>query len=144
MKTNWMIALLTICTVGLMGCGQKYADVSHTLPSIAADHGRIFFYRDHAPFGVAIMPEIKLNGEVVGNSVHGSFYYLDKPAGNYEVSTSYDDSKNLQFTLAAGEQKYVRTRVMPLGDVNPYLEPEEKAIKTLRGAYWTTPTGQMK
>ncbi len=144
MKSKGLMATLVICVVGLSGCGKKYADVSHTLPPIAENHGRIFFFRDHAPFGVAVMSKIKLNGEVVGHSAHGSFYFVDKPAGNYEVVTSSDADEAVQFTLAAGQRRFVRTRVQPLGGVRPYMESEEQAMKTLRGAYWTTPTGQMK
>ena len=56
--------------------------------------------------GAAIQLDIRLNDTVVGESKPGSFFFVDRPAGNYTAATSTETES---FTLDAGETKYVRT-----------------------------------
>ena len=140
-STILFFALLVAATV-LGGCasGPKYDTVSHRLPAMSGDEGRIFFYRDGSPFGAAVQPKIWLNDEVVGKSKPGGFFYVDRPAGNYQARCTTEAEKHLTFTLAAGEKLYVRTRVSIgafVGQVHPLLEDQEEAMKTLGKAKYT-------
>lgn len=126
--------------VGLVGCsasGPKYAEVKSTMPVLADGNGRIVFYRNDSLMGAALQPNIKLNGNVVGNSVPGGFFYVDMPAADYEVTTSTEVEKKLTFVLEKKQQKCVRTSIgigILVGRVYPELtEPDvcDLELKTL-------------
>ena len=72
-----------------------------------AQNGRIFFYRVTS-LGVALQPEVKVNGTGVGKSVAKGFFFIDRPAGDYEVNTTTELKKALTFHLDAGQTRYVR------------------------------------
>lgn len=113
MNTLYKAAFVAAATLALTGCasGPKHAEVKDSIPNLAADKGRIYFYRNSNMIGAAIQPDIKLNGEVVGTSQPGGFFFVDRAPGNYEVVTSTEVDKNLTFVLAARETKCVKTGV---------------------------------
>jgi hypothetical protein len=121
------------------GCasGPPLSEVQATLPRLAADKGRVWFYRSSSPFGAAIQPTIKLNGEAVGDSVPGGVFFKDVAPGDYAVSTTTEVDRQLTFTLAAGQERYVKTSIgfgVAVGRIHPELiDPEEarKDIATL-------------
>jgi len=97
-----------------LGCatgGARYGDVSVAAPKLAPDRGRIYFYRSGSIVGAAVQPDIKLNGEAVGTAVPGGFFYVDRPKGNYVASMATEVESKLSFSLAAGENKYIRTSI---------------------------------
>jgi hypothetical protein len=117
--------ILALCAFTLLaGCatgGARYADVNVGAPKLAPDRGRIYFYRSTAIVGVAVQPDIKLNGESVGSAAPGGFFFVDRPRGNYAASSATEVESKLAFTLAAGETKYIRTSISPgiiVGHVN--------------------------
>jgi len=59
--------------------------------------------------GAALQPDIRLDGEVVGSSKPGGFFYVDRPAGSYTAAAATETEKTITFDLAAGETKYLRT-----------------------------------
>lgn len=99
------------------------------LPALKPGHGRVYFTRPGDLVGVAIQPEIRMNKEVVGRSVPGGFSYVDRPPGQYSVTTATEVENAVTFQLAAGETKYIKTTVTPgilVGRVTPTLEfPEQ-------------------
>ncbi len=98
----------------LAGCaatGPLYSDISASIPPVPADKGRIYFYRSDTMFGAAVTSDISLNGKVVGRSERASVFYVDQAPGNCVVSTSTEVEKQLTFTLAAKETRYVHTSV---------------------------------
>ena len=72
--------------------------------------GGIYFYRTSV-FGAAIQPVVKLNGEVVSGAVLEGFPYVDRPLGDYTVTTATEVEKKLTFTLEVGQIRYVRLSV---------------------------------
>lgn len=94
---------------------------------LAPDAGRIVFYRP--PAGITqilwsgLKPAINLNGQAVGKSEPGHGFYVDRPAGNYEVSVTTDEERTIDFRLNAGQTRYVRTVLTP-GDPRPLIAPE--------------------
>ena len=73
------LVLLSACGA----TGPKYAEYEQKIAPVQQDHIRIYIYRILS-LGWAVQPEVKLNGEVVGTAVPNGFFYVDRPAGNYE------------------------------------------------------------
>jgi hypothetical protein len=91
-------------------------------------------------FGAAIQPDLRLNGEVVGESKPGGFFFVDRPAGKYVASASTETEKTLSFVLDTGETKYVRSSPslgLLVGRVVLELETPEKANEELPGLSYT-------
>jgi len=104
-----LVALLAIAAV-VTGCatGPKFSETSASMPAVKAGDGRIFFYRSNSMLGAAIQPDVRLNGEVVGPSKPGGYFYVDRPAGAYSAATSTETEKTVSFRLDAGENKYIK------------------------------------
>ena len=87
--------------------------------------------------------DIQLNGQVVGRSTRGSFFYVDRPAGNYEVTAATEAEKKWKFKLAAGETKYVKTTVgvgVLVGRVEPEIVGASRGQSEISGlAYVESP-----
>lgn len=106
-----LIALLA--TMLLAGCatsGVTYTELQPKLAAPAAGQGRIFIYRTIV-LGAAVQPSVKLNGVVVGSAVPRGFIYLDRPAGDYTISTETEVTRTLSLTLAPGQVRYVRLNI---------------------------------
>lgn len=126
-----------ICTIlafiALGGCatgGIKYAEMRASTPKLQSGHGRIYFYRSGTLLGVAVQPDIKINGEKVGSSTPGGFFFVDRPAGRYEISATTEADEKINVTLASGETKYVQFYVTPglmVGHANLNPVAREKA-----------------
>jgi hypothetical protein len=137
----------SLCVAGsvafvMAGCatGPAYKEVASSIPTLSADHGRIYFFRSGSPFGSGLQPDIKLNGQVIGTSKPGGFFYIDEPAGRYTVSTATETEKTLSFALDAGETKYVRTSVsmgILVGRIVPTLETSDVAMKEIEDLKYT-------
>lgn len=139
--------LLLAGSVALMaaGCasGPQYKEMASSIPTLGAEHGRIYFFRSGSLLGAGIQPDIKLNGTVVGKSTPGGFFYVDEPAGQYTVSTATETEKTVSFALDAGETKYVRTSVsmgLLVGRIVPSLETPETATKEIEDSKYTVGT----
>lgn len=136
-KRQILIALGLAAVIGITGCaarGPSLGMISDRMPTLQADQGRIFFYRDKSFVGAAVQPKIRLNGEEVGQSVPGGFFFADRPAGNYEVGASTEVERTVTFTLAPAETRYVRTKVgfgFFVGRVYPELVSTEDGEKAL-------------
>lgn len=128
--------------VFLGGCasGVKHADMAASIPTLKAGEGRVYFLRSASMLGAAIQPDIKLNGEVVGASKPGGFFFVDRPAGKYVVSVATETEKTLHLTLDSGETKYVRsspTVGILVGRVVLSQESAEDAVDELAGLSYT-------
>jgi len=138
---NRRIALFAVVVAGafLAGCasGPKFSEISNSIGPIPAAEGRIYFFRSSSMMGAAIQPDIRLNGQVVGTSKPGGFFYVDRPAGSYTAATSTETEKRVAFTLDAGETKYLRTSPsfgLLVGHIVVEIEDPQKAraeIETL-------------
>lgn len=135
--------LLLAAAAVMAGCaatGPLYSDVAARIPPLATDQGRIYFMRADTLFGAAITADIHLNGDVVGKSERGSFFYVDRRPGNYTVATSTETEKQLTFTLAARETKYVRTSVsmgLLVGRIAPQLVSPSVAKTEIANLHYT-------
>lgn len=121
-----LIVLGMAGTLLLSGCasGPKFGEVKASIPPAASDQGRIYFYRSGSLVGSAVQPDIMLNGEKVGTSVPGGFFFVDRAPGDYRVSTSTEVEKQATFTLEKGQFRYIKTTVhfgVMVGRVQPEL-----------------------
>jgi len=134
---NYKFLLTCLFIAVLSGCavpGPKYAEYSKNISTLATDKGRIYFFRDDSFAGGGVRPDIKLNDAVIGESLPGAFFLVDKDPGNYKVSTATEVDRSLEFVLAAGETKYVRTYVSMgflVGHIIPELVNEDDAMKKI-------------
>jgi len=101
-----MAALITGCA-----SGPKFADVQSSIPALDAKQGRIYFYRESSMVGAAVQPAILLNGEKVGDSTPGGFFFVDREPGKYVATASTEVERSAEFALRASETAYIRTRV---------------------------------
>lgn len=136
MKMLLSIALI-FCSALSVGCagGEKYGAVVDQFAPIPADQGRLFFYRSNSMVGSGIQPKIRVNGEVVGKSKPGGFFFVDQAAGDCEVMCSTEVKRKLTFTLAPQETRYVRTAVkmgVIVYQIHPELVDADEALKGLK------------
>jgi hypothetical protein len=103
--------LLNALLLGACAGHMSYSEMNALMPVKPADKGRIFFYRPSPFIGNLITPPIELNGKPVGVSNPGTFFYVDSDPGTYQVACGNGDQSQASFTLAAGEDVYVRTKV---------------------------------
>ena len=110
----------------LAGCatsGMTYAELQPKLTPPAEGQGRIFIYRT-AVIGAAVQPAVKLNDTIVGAAVPLRFFYVDRPAGDYTITTQTEVARTLSLTLAPGQVRYVRLGISMgffIGHVYPEL-----------------------
>lgn len=129
--------------VVLTGCaatGPKFAQQEAATPKVAADKGRVYFYRVDSFVGGAVRPSIKLDGAEVGDSVPGGYFFVDAAAGSHEAATSTEATNKVTFVLDKGEIKYVRTKVqmgLMVGHVIPELVSADEAQKELPSLSFT-------
>jgi len=127
---------------GLAGCasGVKYQDMASGIASIKPGQGRVYFLRSSSMFGAAVQPDIRLNGEVVGESKPGGFFFVDRPAGNYTATAATETEKAATFVLQAGDTKYLRTSPsigLLVGRVVVEIEDPKKALAELPSLSYT-------
>ncbi|MCH9694338.1 MAG: DUF2846 domain-containing protein [Gammaproteobacteria bacterium] len=116
-------AVVALFLVGGCASGPTFEEYASSMEAVSADNGRIYIYRVSS-LGAAIQPKVRINEEVVGKAVPKGFFYVDKPPGQYVISTTTEAERNLSLSLAAGEEKYVRLEVkmgLFAGHVKPVL-----------------------
>lgn len=133
--------LATGCATGNNG-GTRYQEMANTLGKTKPGQGRIYYFRADTAFGAALQPAIRLNKQTVGTSKRGSFFFVDRPAGDYVTSTMVD-SRTTGFTLTEGQTVYVRMSPsfgLVVGSIVLDVETPEKAQAEMRQlAYWGMP-----
>jgi hypothetical protein len=100
-----------------------YAALHPSEPAIAAGSGRIYVYRESSILDVAQKPDVYIDGKPVWVAKNGDYYYVDRPAGSYVISTSPDDAdQSVTLPLAAGQRAYVRVHIQQ-GVLRTYGQP---------------------
>lgn len=123
------IALLSACATG-----PKYQESAASVPKLRATEGRIYVYRSSG-LGGLVQPSVYLNGTEVGSAVPMTVFFVDRTPGSYEVSASTEVEKKVTFSLAQGEQKYVRftpTFGLIVGRIVPELVDQSTAEAELK------------
>lgn len=124
MKRTPGICVLLVLHLLVAGCasGPKFEDYSAKIGDVPVGNGRIYVYRPSS-LGFAIAPEVVLNGNVVGGSTAKGFFYVDRPPGEYKLTTSTEVDRSLSLTLDEGQVRYVRLSVA-LGFFVAHVYPE--------------------
>jgi hypothetical protein len=125
---------VVICSIIPLGAASasapKYA-VHHAIePVVSPDLGRIYFYRPSSFAGMMLEPAIKIDGEKVGDSSSGDYFYIDRPPGTYTISTETEKEETVSVPLVAGQTVYVRFEVsmgLFVGHVLPELVANDQA-----------------
>lgn len=114
MLRRLLTAAAVLLVLWLQGCaatGPKGAEMVSTLGSIPQGYGRIVFYRSSSIVGAAVQPEIRLDGQVVGQSKPGGFFYVDAAPGKHTASASTEVASNVDIQVVAGQTHYVRSAI---------------------------------
>ena len=135
-----IVAILAAVAI-LAGCatGPVYTEMKSTIPALAADKGRVYFYRP-STVGAAMTPTVTLNGKSVGTSKSHGFFYVDVAPGDYKVTIDSDAT----FTLAAQETKYIR-EVVQFGftyHIAPVLVTSDIAAPELEDMHYSPDNGE--
>jgi hypothetical protein len=128
------VAAIFLLAAGCATSGPKFTEISSTMDALPSDTGRIYIYRS-AVVGMAIQPEVRLNGEVVGRAVPMGFFYLDEKPGNYELETTTEVTRKLSLTLEQGQKRYVRLNIslgFLVGHVYPELVDDDVAQREIK------------
>ena len=141
MKKILALVLLAGAVAFLPGCatGPKFADAKALIPPLAAENGRIYFYRT-STLGAAVQPSVKLNGTQIGTAKPKGFFYADRPTGNYHVDTTTEVKRRLSLTLEPGQTRYVRLNISMgfwVGHVFPELVEPQVGEKEIAGCKFT-------
>lgn len=144
MKFFSMFMIAAGCLL-LSGCasGPQYAEISSNIAPVRSNEGRIYFFRKSLEPGLAVQPTIYVNGKAVGTSTPNGFFYIDHAPGPIEVKTATEVEEKINFTLAPGQTRYVRTYVgigLVVGRVYPELiDPEQGAMEVRQLSYTGRP-----
>lgn len=105
--SRWVgMAYVALCLVGCGATGPRYSEIESKLPPLEKDQGRIFFYR--ASFlGGAVQPDVRLNGQVIGTSQPNSFFFVDRPEGNYKASAQTEAEATVNVKVLPMTVSYV-------------------------------------
>jgi hypothetical protein len=115
MNTSKLISRLLLpvmLALAITGCasGPQYKVLHATEPPIGSGQGRIYIYRTSA-LGAAVQPDVDVNGEAVGSAVSHGYFFIDRPPGNYEISTTTEVKRSLSLTLEPAQTRYVRLNI---------------------------------
>lgn len=124
MSTIRRLAILAVAAL-LAACvtGPRLAEIQSQIPALEPGQGRLYFYRADTYLGGGIRPNILVNGQIVGSSAPGGFFFVDVPPGPVEVLCSTEVERKLSLVLDAGQTRYVRT-VVGLGVLVYRVYPE--------------------
>jgi hypothetical protein len=108
------IAALAGVVLALAACsspGPPVTEVPAALGAPPEGKGRIYFFRREGPILSAIEPAVVVNDQRVGVSHPGDVFYRDARPGRYVVFLSTDAENPVEFTISAGERRYVETAI---------------------------------
>lgn len=138
----FLVLTVLVISGGCATSGLKFTELAPTISNMAPDAGRIYIYRPSS-FGAAVRPDVKLNGEVIGEAVSWGFFYVDRKPGNYEILTSTEVDRKLSLTLNKGQSRYVRLSIAMgffVGHVYPELVENEVGEKEIQDCRYTGQT----
>ncbi|MDQ0074784.1 hypothetical protein J2W34_006610 [Variovorax boronicumulans] len=105
-----VLAVLAACLFGCSATGPRFSEVSQNLPSLGENEGRIYFYRDSI-LGMAVQPEVSVNGQVVGKSQPNGFFFIDRPAGTYRATARTEAEGSIDVVLRPKQTAYVQMSI---------------------------------
>ena len=89
---------------------------------------------------MAVQPEVKINGEVVGKATPNGYFYVDRKPGTYEVTTTTEVERKLSLNLDKDQTRFVRLNIslgFVVGHVYPELVDNNVGEKELQDCHYT-------
>jgi hypothetical protein len=142
-RIRFLAVLVLTALLAACASGPRMAEIQSQIPRLDSSQGRIYIYRADSFVGAGVQPNVMLNGQIVGQSVPGGFFFVDVRPGPVEVSCSTEVEKKLSLVMDAGQTRYVRTVVglgFFVGRVYPELVDNTEGTKMVAEAkYIGTP-----
>jgi hypothetical protein len=136
-------AVLAAAAPLLAACatGPTFAELHAGEPTVATDSARIYFYREASMVGSAVQPSVYVNGVVVGSAVPGGYFYIDRPAGDYDISTTTEKVESIKTNIKPGDIRYVRLDIgmgLVVGHILPTLVMPEQGAAEIVNCHFVT------
>ncbi len=145
MNSDRQILATLLVLLSIFGCASDptFDEYARSMPPVPADDGRIYIYRI-TKVGDAIRPSVRIDGEPVARAIPNGFFYLDLPAGEYEISAARNTENVLPVRLETGDEKYVRLDVtigIASWQFTPMLVSADVANKEMKNTAYTGEKG---
>lgn len=134
----WAVLAFIVMLGGCATSGPKFSEAT-TRPAASPDTARVYIYRT-AVLGAAVQPEVRLDGTVVGRAVPNGYFYVDRPPGACEITTTTEVERKLSLTLEKGQVRYVKLSLglgFFVGHVYPELIDADIAQKEIQDLRYT-------
>jgi hypothetical protein len=128
-----------LATTACATSGPTFSEIHVTQEAMQKGFARIYFYRVGRFAGSAIQPAVKIDGIKAGEAVPGAYFYVDEPAGTYEVSTTTETKEYIKVSVRAGETRYVRLEVdwgYVVGRVTPVLVWPDQGLSEIQDLHY--------
>jgi Protein of unknown function (DUF2846) len=115
---------VALLVTGCMSEGPKYSEIGKSLP-VSPEQARIIIYRPAKFVFFSVIPQMELNGQIIGDSWFGGFYYVDVSPGQYEIKIhDYKNQPFLSLLLEKGQSYFVRLAVSKTSGIGGLPYPE--------------------
>jgi len=136
MNINRIVSTAVLVLIAVAGCasGPTYDEHASTMAPIPSDKGRLYVYRLTSEVN-ELRPTVRINGEPTDRAIPLRFFYLDLPAGKYEISISKKTDQILTVNLETGGETFVRLDLLNASFFWPFipvLVDPDKAREELR------------
>jgi hypothetical protein len=102
-----LAVLMSFC-VATTGCAGLQVSKDHPMPTVQADKGLVYFYRESSFKGAAIHYDISDNGTVIGALQSGTYFYENATPGPHTYSAKTEASSEVTLNVEAGKTYYVK------------------------------------
>ena len=145
MNSDRQILATLLVILSIFGCASDptFDEYARNMPPVPADDGRIYIYRI-TTVGDVIRPSVRIDGEPVARAIPNGFFYVDLPAGEYEISAARNTENVLPVRLETGDEKYVRLNVtigIASWQFTPMLVSADVANKEMKNTAYTGEKG---
>lgn len=120
---NWALfscGFAVLIMLASCATGPKFQEYSSQLPSVQPNKARLFIYRPGSKASSEI-PDIKIDGNIIGQLPAKGFLVLDTRSGAHTLKTSFDARRSSTFFIKKGETNYLRVdvkRALTVNEIN--------------------------
>lgn len=141
MLRNVMVGMMLVATLVVSGCasvsmGSKEEDMAlKQFPAPPDTMAGVYVYRDSF-MGKALKKTVSLDGEMLGETANGVYFYKVIPPGEHIISTESEFSDNtLSFVADADRNYFIRQYIKMgvfVGGAGLEMVDEEKGMTAVR------------